>query len=188
MSVINYLASIAENPAKASSSIFSERKVLAGAACFFLGSLSFFLWLYITGISYPFASGSILFVLVFTLVFIKFVMLVSLLHFLLEMTGASGTAAGLFAVMGANSLVWTFLIPFGLIIRFLSPGNFLPQLIVFFLVVLTYAGISVNAIKKNYHVPGWKTWLVVAIPFVLPVLVGFLFFFGLIFWAVSSIF
>lgn len=188
MSAINFLTAVAETPAETAAGIFSERKVRAGTGCIFLASLSFFLWLYLAGFPFSLMSGGILFFLIFFLILFKFAVLVSILHFLLEMTGASGTAAGLFAVMGTASLVWTFLIPFGLIFRLSFPGNFFPQALVFLFLFLYFIWLAVHAIKNNYRVPGWKSWFIMAVPFVLPVILGMLFVFGMIFWALSSFF
>lgn len=165
MSALETIYDYFEDHAQAAHYVQETRPVLFGVFCFALGALSLFMAQAMTQrlILLPFNFPSLAFFMLWR-VAAGFLM-AAVLHMIMEFSGAKGSAATLFVLLGMATLIWALAIPLILISRFLWPQSHWPVTIIFAGVGLLGLSLKARGIQDTYHVGASRAWFTLLLPY-----------------------
>jgi len=89
----------------------------------------------------------------------------SLLHLLLDMTGARGDAGALFVHLGLSELAWLAAAPAALVLQALLPRSGLALRLAFFSVWLWSLALKARGLRDEYGVGEGRAWLTLFLPY-----------------------
>lgn len=90
----------------------------------------------------------------------------AVLHLILEMGGAKGSAGVLFVHWGLSDLAWMAAVPAVLVVQALTPDSAWPVRLVFFGVGLWSLTLKARGIRDEYGVASGHAWLTLGLPYI----------------------
>lgn len=166
MNSVELLFDYFEDHVKASAVIVERKPLALGVLCFLVGGLSLFvaqgLAHRLTLLSFSWASCSLTLMWELTAGFI----LAAMVHVILEMGGAIGSAPALFVLFGMSDLAWALSIPLLLVTRAFFGGSSWLVTAVFLGVGFYAVVLKVRGIQDNYHVSPGRAWMSLSLPYV----------------------
>ena len=165
-----------EDHVRAAAHINESRPLVLGVLCFLLGGLSLF-------VSHALARGLLLLsfswsslALTLMLKLLAGFLMTAILHLILDVSGAKGSAASLFVLLGMASLVWALTVPLVLITRLVLSGSAVASGAIFLLVGLLSLSLKARSLQDNYQIRPGKAWAILSLPYIALVVAGALMF------------
>lgn len=165
-----------EDHVRAAAHINESRPMALGALCFLVGGLSLF-------VANALARGPVFLsfswsslVLTLMLKLLAGFLMTAILHLVVEVTGAKGSAATLFVLLGMASLVWALTVPLVLLARFLLSGSPWAFGGIFMTVGLLSLSLKARSLQDNYQIRPGKAWAILSLPYIAMVVAGLLLF------------
>jgi hypothetical protein len=103
-------------------------------------------------------------------------LMTAILHLIVEVSGAKGSASALFVLFGMASLVWALSVPLVLLARLLLSGSALASGAIFMTVGLLSLSLKARSLQDNYQIRPGKAWAILSLPYIAMVVAGLLFF------------
>lgn len=184
MNALELLFDFFEDHAKAAAAVRQRRPLALGMLCLIIGAVSFFASLCLTGRIAPMPFGWISMSLFILWELATGFMLAAVLHMICDMEGNSGSASGLFILLGMANLVWALLVPATMLLMAAFPRNHWPLTATFLLVGYFNLSLKARGLRDSYGVSLGRSWMTLILPYFAVVLIS-----GLVFsLAMASIF
>jgi hypothetical protein len=165
-----------EDHVRAAGHVNEGRPLALGVLSFLIGGLSLF-------VAHALSQGLVLLSfswssLALTLLFkvCAGFLMAALLHLILEIAGAKGSAASLFVLLGMASLVWALSVPMVLISRLVFNGSALATGTIFVIIGLLSLSLKARSLQDNYQVGPGKAWVALLLPYLAVAVAGVLMF------------
>ncbi|MEK7857967.1 MAG: hypothetical protein AAB320_02390 [Elusimicrobiota bacterium] len=164
MNAIELVFDFFEDHVQAAAVVNQRRPLALGAMGFAIGAVS----LYVShGLSdrllLPFGWASLGLIVLWELL-IGF-LLVSVLHLILEMGSARGSAAALFVLLGLANIAWALAVPAVLLLKLVAPDSSWLFTAVFFVLGLLSVSLKARSLQDNYHISSGKAWVTLGLPY-----------------------
>lgn len=165
MGVLELLFDYIEDHTHAAELIEHRRPLALGILGFLLGALSLFIAQAASGKLWPLSFTWPSLALLSLWQVIAGFILASVLHLVLEMSGAQGRASLLFIHLGLADTAWAVAVPAALISQALFPNSRLLLTGVFLVVGIFNAFLKARAIQDSYRVTLGRAWVTLAVPY-----------------------
>jgi hypothetical protein len=184
LNALELLFDFFEDHAQAAAAVRQRRPLALGVFCLVIGAVSFFASLCLVGRLSPLPFGWISVSLFILWELATGFLLASVLHMISDMEGSSGSASGLFILLGMANLVWALLVPAAMLLMAAFPRNGWPLTAAFLLVGYFNLSLKARGVRDCYGVSLGRSWMTLLLPYFSVVLVS-----GLVFsLAMASLF
>ncbi|MBI4056603.1 MAG: hypothetical protein HY399_03550 [Elusimicrobia bacterium] len=182
---LEILSDLLESPSQTVQRIVVTRPIPLGFLAYLVGAVSLFLSRCLAHRGFLMEPGLPLFLWIcFWQLSLGF-FLTALAHLFVEMGGGSGSAKGLFVLLGLSELVWAVTLPVVLILGLFLPVQGWEVSSAFLIFGFLNLFFKAKSIQVNYGVPSSRAWFILALPylliFILPIV-----FMGLTVWGIIS--
>jgi hypothetical protein len=163
-----------ENPKKFSVNLMAERKFAMGFMGYLTGSLSLFIWQYLSKGGITAVEFIFMFAAAFSFNVLVGIVLASIINLFMDLTATPGSASGAFIVLGVADFVKTLLVPCAILLHAFSLSGVFGG-IVFFFVLLFQLIFTIYLLRYSYNCSILKAWIAYAMPYLVGIFVFFMF-------------
>jgi len=154
-----------EDHEEAAAAVRARRPLALGVLCYLLGALSFCAAWGVSGLLSPLPFGWFTLCLFMLWELGAGFALVALLHLIVEMEGAQGSAAGLFVLFGMANLVWALALPLALVLIAACPRAHWPLTAAFLLAGCYSLSLKARSLQDVYQVSAGRAWVTIIPPY-----------------------
>lgn len=153
-----------EDHVRAAAHVNESRPLVLGTLCFMIGGLSLFVFHALQGLVFFSFSWSSLAMVLILKVLAGFLM-TAILHMILDLSGAKGSAASLFVLLGLASLTWAVSVPLALLARLFFHNSSLAPGAIFAAVGLLSLSLKARSLQDNYQIRLGRAWVSLMLPY-----------------------
>lgn len=174
------------SPAKFCEHIMTRKKFAVGFTGYFIGSLSLFIWQYlskggVTALGFIFMLAA-----AFGFNVVMGIIASAVINLFMDLTGSEGNASGAFIILGTADFAKTLLIPSAILLSAFGAGSILGGLVFFFAAIFQLV-LTIYLLRYGYKCSLIKAWIAYAMPFLLATLLIFMFVASAIIGLLSSL-